>query len=123
MKGEPVKLLGRGRPKDSDRTRGLKKLLRASYWRAIRRGDLEHDPDLAYDLDPNGEALDVDRSRRDEVDRATARVLTYTARNLRPGHRKHGARAIQGALKRQPLTDPDEWRALTAALRWLDRRE
>ena len=111
MKGEPVKLLGRGRPKDSDRTRGLKKLLRASYWRAIRRGDFEHDPDLAYDLDPNGEALDVDRTRRDEVDRATARVLG----------KGHGVRSIQSARQRKPIRDPEEWGALSAALRWLQR--
>jgi hypothetical protein len=113
MKGEPVKLLGRGRPKDSPRTRGLKKLLRTSFWHALRRGDFEHDPDLAYDLDPNGEAINLDRTSKRDVDHVTAAILG----------KGHGVRKIQAARKREPITSPDEWHAFAAALRWLNRKE
>lgn len=107
---------GRGRPPDSPRTRGLKRLLRGSFWRAIRRGDFESDPDLAYDLDPNGEALNVDRASRGDVDHTTAAILTRLL-----GH-GYGVRSIQAARRRHPITDPDDWGALAAALRHLTRR-
>jgi len=125
------------RPPDSPRTRGLKKLLRASYWRAILRDELpaELDPEgLAGTVDRCGgrpkRRVDhdgnqiVDRTRLDDVDNVTADILGKSHPDLRRRRDgDDGVRTIEAARRRKPITDPEAFGALSAALRWLQRRE